>query len=155
MLSARPTGLFANDYTFALDGRPLGILDQSGTFERAEITLEGVPYLLKNERIGRDLLLERDGEVLARASKRLLRRQLTVTIDPDGPTPYQLELEVSGFLVKGGRYTVTRDGRKVGELVKTPFARSASAHFPDDLPLPIRVFLLWIGLMMWRRERSD
>ncbi|MEM6326051.1 MAG: hypothetical protein AAF791_02940 [Bacteroidota bacterium] len=156
MLTATPTGLLSKHFAFARDGRPLGTIRQSGVREKGEIVLDGVPYSFQNQLVGRDFLLESDGRVLARAKKRTLRRAFDVTLDLDGMPPRPLALEVSGAVsfMKGGRYSLSEAGRPLGQIIKTPLARSARATFPDDLPEPVQVFLLWIALMMWRREQS-
>ena len=149
MLTATPTRLLSRNFAFALDGRPLGEIQQANLREKASIVLDGTRYTFANQLLGSDFLLEADGEALARAQKRVLRRAFDVTVGERS-----LALEVSGTLVMGGRYALKEGGRLVGTLSKTPLARSGRAELPDDLPLPVQVWLLWIGLMMWRRERS-
>lgn len=156
MLTAKPTGLLSSDFAFARDGQPLGTIQQSSLREKGTLVLNGIPYTFQNQLLGRDFLLESGGELLARAKKRTLRRAFDVTLAPDGPSPRHLALEVSGAFsfAKGGRYALTENGRKLGEAIKTTFARSARATFDDSLAEPVQVFLLWIALMMWRREQS-
>ena len=31
-------------------------------------------------------------------------------------------------------------------------SRKARVELPDELPLPVRVFVLWLVLLMWKRE---
>lgn len=150
MLTATPTGLFARNYTFALDGQSVGTIEQSGMREKATIEIGGTRYVFSNQLLGSDFLLESNGRPLATARKRTLRRAFGITVGSR-----EFALEVGGTFVKGGRYTLTENGRAVGELVKAPIVRSGRATLPGDLPLPVQVWLLWIGLMMWRRERSN
>jgi len=149
MLTATPTGLLAADFTFGLDGEALGTLRQAKIREKATIELDGVRYTFSNQLIGSDFLLEDESRLLAKAKKRRLRRAFDLTVGTR-----DLALEVGGTFVKGGRYSLSEDGRKIGELVKKPMIRSATARLPDDLPLSVRVWIFWIALMMWRRERS-
>lgn len=149
MLTASPTGLFARNFRFALDDRALGTIEQASLREKATITLDGTTYTFSNQLLGSDFMLEAGGRTLATAEKRTLRRAFDVTAGDR-----RFELIVGGTFVKGGRYALKEGGRTVGTLVKAPLARSGRADLPDDLALPVRVWLLWIGLMMWKRERS-
>lgn len=155
MLTATPTGFLASHFTVARDGEPIGTLRQSSVREKATTTLDGVAYDLQNQLIGKDFLLSSGGRLLARAEKRTFRRAFDVTLDPDGE-PRALALEVGGAFsfAKGGRYTLMENGVRIGEAVKKPLSRSARAVFPDELSEPVQVFLLWIALMMWRREQN-
>lgn len=153
-LFAKPAGLMSDHFVVSDDGVHLCRIDQSGGRERAEFTVHDETYVAKNELLGGDFLLEKAGQLIARADKRTLRRVFDVTVLPATSAERSYELRVGGLIIKGGRYSLEADGRKVGELVKTPFLRSAQATLPEDMPLPVQVFLLWIGLMMWRRERD-
>jgi hypothetical protein len=35
------------------------------------------------------------------------------------------------------------------------FTRACTLEFPDDLPVPVQVFLFWLVALMWRRAASD
>ncbi len=155
MLTAKPTGLLSENFVVSRDGVQLCEFDQAGGRDRAEFVVDGERYIAKNELLGGDFLLENQSQLIARADKRALRRVFDVRIDPGSSAERSYELKVGGLIAKGGRYTLEENGRKVGELVKTPFLRSAQANLPQDVPLPVQVFLLWIGLMMWRRERNS
>ncbi len=155
MLTAKPTGLLSKNFIVSKDGVQLCKIEQSGGRERAEFVADGEKYVAKNELLGGDFLLEHRGQIIARADKRALRRVFDVMINPGSSAERSFELKVGGIFGTGGRYTLEENGRKVGELVKTPFVRSAQANLPQDVPLPVQAFLLWIGLMMWRRERNS
>jgi len=153
MLTAKPTGLLSSDFHLARDGRPLATLRQSAVREKATVTLDGVEYDLRNQLLGRDFLLRREGRLLARADKRAFRYAFDVTVGPEGPAPRTFRYASVGLLV-GGRFRLTEGERTLGEAAKVMLGRTARTSFPDAMPLELEVFLLWIALMMWRRDRN-
>ena len=32
--------------------------------------------------------------------------------------------------------------------------RKAAAGLPDDMPMPVKVFILWLAILLWRREAN-
>ena len=149
MLTATPTGLLAADFTFAQNREPLGTLKQAKIREKAQIELDGTWYTFSNQLIGSSFLLEDESRLLATAKKRRFRRAFDLSVGTR-----DLALEVGGTFIKGGRYSLLEDGRQIGELVKKPLVRSATARLPEDLPLSVRAGIFRIALMMWRRARS-
>lgn len=154
MLTATPKGVFSKTFEIARDGRRVCEIRQRDLREKAEVVLDGAAYVLENQLLGSDFLLRREGRLVARANKRTLRRAFDVTLDPEGAAPRTYAFEVGGLL-KGGRYDLSEAGRAVGSVTKATLGRSARATFPDDVPEAAQVFLLWIALMMWARDRND
>ncbi|MBM3470135.1 MAG: hypothetical protein FJX73_05000 [Armatimonadetes bacterium] len=94
-----------------------------------------------------DFVLESGGAVLARAEKPSAFRRSFV-IEHEGRR-YTLRSR-SAFL----RAFVLLDGSaEVGSI--TPegmLTRRADVTLPLDLPLPVRVFIIWLVLILWRRD---
>ena len=45
------------------------------------------------------------------------------------------------------------DGREIGFIVaEGPLSRRARIELPDDLPLVLTLFLVWLTLLQWKRE---
>jgi hypothetical protein len=45
------------------------------------------------------------------------------------------------------------DEREVGEIAPASlWSRRATARFPDTLALPMQVFLLWLAVLLWKRD---
>jgi hypothetical protein len=155
MLTAKPTGFMSRTFEIARDGRSFGVITQAAMRERAEIVLDGVAYQMQNQLIGSDFLLHSGGQLLARASKRTFRRAFDLEIAPGGTGAREMAYTVNGGMLSGNRYTLSENGTVRGSASKTLFLRDARATFDEDIPEPVQVFLLWIGLMMWRRERES
>ena len=153
MLTATPKGVFSKTFEIARDGRPVCQVKQRDLREKAEVVVGGTAFVMENQLIGSDFLLRSGGRLLARAEKRTLRRAFDVTLDPEGASPRAYAFRVGGLL-KSGRYDLSEAGRPVGSVTKATLGRSARATFPDDVPEAAQVFLLWIALMMWARDRN-
>ena len=62
-------------------------------------------------------------------------------------------MKLSAAHVLSRRYVLERDGRKAGEVAPDGLVtRKLRASFPDDLPLPVRIFLLFLVIILWRRQ---
>ena len=43
--------------------------------------------------------------------------------------------------------------KEIGSLVPAnAWTRKASVDLPKDWPLPVRVFVIWLAIIMWKRE---
>ena len=57
-------------------------------------------------------------------------------------------------------FRVTDESRAVADITlsnwceKGAFTRKAAASLPHDLPLPVRMFIVWVTMISWRREQS-
>jgi hypothetical protein len=101
----------------------------------------------------------------------VLRERFTLIADPGGmlvasvtqrdPMRRAFEVEVGArrlslraeSLLRSG-YLLLEGDQAVGSLRPTgPLRRGGEANLPDDLPLEVCVFLLWIVLLLWRGRR--
>jgi hypothetical protein len=47
------------------------------------------------------------------------------------------------------------NGAPVGTIARTGFFRAKrTADLPDDLPLEVQAFLIWLVLLVWRRQAA-
>ena len=47
------------------------------------------------------------------------------------------------------------DGRAVGAITPaSAWSRRASAELPAALPLPVQVFVVWLAMLLWKREQD-
>jgi hypothetical protein len=102
------------------------------------------------------------------------------TVDRDGRRVAELDIswwrERGELAIDGARYAIARqglvsgdfrltapDGRMVATASKpsreagavTPagaWSRRASATLPDALPLPVQVFVVWLAVLLWKRD---
>jgi hypothetical protein len=150
MLRAVRRGWFSYDLdVFDRAGTPVAKVDLAHWRENAKIEVEGRRYLARHEMWAREFVLEaEDGRTVALADKPSAweRRFL---LDYGGGR-YQLAKESpwrSAFLL-------TREGAGVVGSVRrrSPFGRETVVDLPGELPLEVRVFVLWLTVLMQKRD---
>lgn len=151
MLQVVPTHWYSWDVTVTDESRPVADITLSWWREKGELTIDGATYPLYREApISGDFVLEHAGRVLARAEKPSVFRREFVIRHAD--REYSLRRE-SVFR----RAFVLLDGsQQVGSIApNSAFTRKAAADLPHDLPLPVRMFIVWLTLISWRREQNS
>jgi hypothetical protein len=84
---------------------------------------------------------------LARAENRSLRSRW-FTVEHEGKT----------YILKGqswlGRSVIlVENGQEIGSIVPRGWnTRKAVVKLPDSLPTPVQIFLIWLALIMWKRD---
>jgi hypothetical protein len=141
---------YSSDFTVWLASQPVVDGRVSSWRDKGALTISGVRYdVYRDAWMMGAFLLERHGSVIARAEKpsALLRRYVIRHNDRE----YTLEAR-SAFR----RAFVLLDGSgEIGSIRPTGlFTRGATADLPDDWPLPLRAFAIWLTMMQWRRDRS-
>lgn len=148
MLDAAPKHLFSWDYEVSAGNEPLADIDLSWWGEKATIRIAGQDFRVHRERTfsGR-FLMESDGHVMATAEKpSALRRRMVIDY-----------ANASYDLAPRGLFTRTFDlhsgGAVIGSLsAKGLMTRKMKVDLPESLPLPLRVFVVWLTVMLWRRD---
>jgi hypothetical protein len=107
--------------------------------EKGVIKVGGLHYAVYREgAISGAFILALDSTQLARAEKTSwLSRSFTIKL---GEKTYRLKAEWFGssFILLG-------NGQKVGSLVPHGiFTRKTSVSLPDELPVPVQVFVIWL-----------
>ncbi len=150
MLRVESDSWFSWDFTI-LDGeREVAKLDQSWWSEAAEMEIEGESCRLYREGMMGDFVLEAGGEVSVRAEKPSALRNAFVV--RHGDESFELEKES----VWKQKYSLRRHGRDAGSIAKESWATSnLTADLPEDLPLRVRVFMVWLVLVLWKRENDS
>ncbi|PAP76759.1 hypothetical protein [Rubrivirga marina] len=147
MLTVTPKGAFSTSYAVALDGEPVGQLRLRRFREKATAVLDGDRFTMANQLVGRHFLLKAGRLRVARADKRAFQYAVDVRLgDRGAPLAF-----VSAGVLATGRFVLTDGGEVVGEVVRE--GRGARGAFDVDLPPPVELFLAWIALAMWRRDR--
>ena len=50
---------------------------------------------------------------------------------------------------------VLLDGRAAGVIApRGAWTRRSTADLSDDIPLPVQVFVLWLAVLLWKREQD-
>jgi hypothetical protein len=151
MLQIVPTHWYSWNVTVRDASRPVAAIATSWWREKGTLTIDGVTYRVSREApLFGAFVLEHAGRVLAQAEKpSIFRRAFVIR---HAGRAYTLRPE-SMFR----RAFVLRDGsRPVGSITPTNFlTRKAAADLPDDLPLPVRMFIVWLTVISWRRDQSS
>ena len=150
MLSALPKGWFSWDFSLEdAAGAVAADLHLSSWRQRGTISLPGGPeYRVRRRGVLGPFVLEGpDGSELAHASRpSTFRREFIV------------EHEARHYTLKAGSAfqrdcSVYCDGTLVGRVSPTSwFSRRAMVEIPDDVPFPIRAFMVWLTLLLWQRD---
>ena len=147
MLQLVPSHWFSWDFTVRQGSEILANIDVSGWSEKGVLTIQGTRFLVYREGLFcGDFVLESGDTIVARARK---------------PSAF-----LNSFIVEhaGKQYTLRQhsgpfqllDGdREVGSI--TPegfFTYRASVGMPQDMPLPVQVFIAWLVIILWKRDFS-
>jgi len=119
---------------------------EAGTLELADST-----YRFYRQGAFRGLfIMERNGAVIAHAEKpSALVRSFNVQ---HGGKTYTLEAE-SAFRRK---FVLREAGSTIGSIAPDRACyRDARVDLPVALPLPVRLFMLWLTLLLWKREADS
>ena len=146
MLQLEPTRWFSWAFTVADDGRPLGTLEVSWR-ERGQVHVAGQTFaVVRKGFASSEFRLESGGTVVATATKpSVFRREFAITFS--GRT---LRLRPRSAW---GRALALHEGeREVGDVRRRAWSRRATATVPETLPLPVRFFVLWLAVLIWKRD---
>lgn len=151
-IRARPGHLFSWCFDLDLDETSRVSFDMQWLREGGRFTWAGREYRLSREGAwSGDFLLTADEQALARATKQSIFAR-TFTIHVDGR-----ELTIHAVSWLSRRFELTEQGSVIGVVVPDHlFTRACTVEFPNDLSVPVRVFLFWLVVLMWRRaDRSS
>lgn len=151
MLHLVPRHWYSWDYRVTDASRPVADIALSWWREKGAMTIDGATYQVSREAVmSGDFVLERAGSVLARAEKpSVFRRAFVIRHAGREYTLRPRALFRRAFILMDG-------SRQVGSIAPTgAFTRKAAADLPHDLPLPVRMFIVWLTVISWRREQNS
>jgi hypothetical protein len=150
MLMAVPARWFSWDFAVLEGSQVIAAIDVSWWREEGELAVQGRTFRVYREGLMRGaFVLESAGSVLARAEKPSAFRRAFV-VEHGGRrytfaarSPFQRAFEL-------------RDGSgAVGAIAPLGiFTRRARVDLPEDLPLAVRVFIVWLAVILWRRDAN-
>jgi hypothetical protein len=149
ILGKFPTSIFSTSARLEQDNTLVGELSLSIWREKARLELEDGTYELRREALlSGEFLLEKDGEVFARASKPSILEN-RFEIEAPGRALVLRKLSLWHW-----RYGLFDGDTQIGSISPQPgiFTRRTNIDVPADLPLPTRIFLFWLALIMIRRQ---
>jgi hypothetical protein len=141
-------------YTLTRDGAEIGQIDCGGVRGTAAIVLSSVPggatYTPVIDSVVRGKFhLEANGTPIAGAQAAgFWFRYFNVQA---GTRSYTLTM-ASWF---GRRFALMENGTELGRIgVTNAFSGRCKAELPDDLPLEVQAFLIWLVISTWRRAAA-
>jgi hypothetical protein len=147
MLRAVPKSWFSWDFDVLDGAQTVAEIELAWWAEKGRLTVQGASYeVYRKGWWGGAFVLEAGGAVLARAEKpsAFLR---SYVIEHAGKR-FTLRAE-SPF---GRSFLLVHAPQAIGSLSPEGlFTRRARVDLPEDLPLPLRVFIVWLVLILWRR----
>ena len=150
MLTATPRSMFSWDFTAYEDGIAIADIDMAWFGERAEVTIKGCPYCVRRESVLEGTFaLKRGDEVLARAVKpSMLVRAFEVEFA-------ERRLEMQALAVWSNEFGLFDAGAQIGRIGRVRwFGWETVIDLPNDIALPVQVFLFWLVLILWRRAQA-
>ena len=140
-------------WTFSLmDGSKsvADVVDLSWWSDKGEVTIQGVTYKVYRQRAmsGAFVLESADG-VLARAEKpSVFRRSLVVEHSGRQYTLRATSAFRREFLLLDG-------SKRIGSISPEGiFTRRAAVDLPPTWPLHVRVFIVWLTVMLWKQDEA-
>ena len=151
MLTAVPTRWFSWEFTVNDGPRTVATIDVSWWLEQGTLTVAGIEHRVYREGLlSGSFILEAAGSVVARATKPSAFRR-AFAIDHGGR---RYALQATAMLRR--RMELLDGNRAIGSLSpQGVFTRRADVDLPTDLPLAVRVFVIWLAVILWKRESDS
>lgn len=133
-----------------LDGeRPVAEVYLSSWRERGTLKAEGTDYRVYRESLLGDFLLEQSGSVIARAEKpSMFYRSFIIRYKEKSYTLQARSAFRRAFVLLEGEH-------QIGSIVpKSAFTRNSVVTLPDQWPLPIKSFAIWLTIVHWQRDAN-
>jgi hypothetical protein len=136
------------DYRVMDGDRTLAFLDLSSWRERAEIRIGDLTHRVFRERaMSGDFILDVGGQRLARATKPSIFRD-TMIIHAAGR-----EYTLRKPSVWRRAFVVMDGDRQIGSIAPdSAWTRRATADLPADWPMPVKAFVIWLVVILWKRD---
>ena len=151
MLQLVPTHWYSWNFTVTAGSGHVADIATSWWCERGKLTVDGVTYRVYREApmFGAFVIEDADG-MLARAKKAsVFRREFALH-----HAGRELTLRPTSMFRRA--FALLEGSREVGSVApQSAFARKAAADLPDDLPLPVRAFIVWLVVISWRRGQDS
>jgi len=145
-----PRQWYSWDFSVMSGDRTLAVLDLSSWRERAEIRIGDVTHRVFRESMLGDFIIEAAGRELARATKpSAFRDTMIVHYGGKDYTLRKPSIWRRGFALMDG-------DREIGSIVpESIWSRRAKADLPADWPAPITSFVIWLVIILWRRDANN
>ena len=150
MLQLVPQGWLTWNFDVLEDGRQIARIKVSSLPESGSFSIDGLNYRAYREGMfSGEFFLEQDGQTIARAQK---------------PSAFQNSFDIQ---YSDRIYTLKKEsiiGRSfvllLGDLETGSIrpegllSRKAAVSLPGDMPTPVQVFVMWLVILLWKREAN-
>ncbi len=152
MLRAVRKSWFSYDFdVFDRTGTRVATADLANWRENAKIEVEGRRYLARHETWAKEFVLEgEDGQTVAVAEKPSGWKESFLL--EHGASRYELRKESPWK----SSFVLSREGMGIVGSIRQRsfFGRETPVDLPEELPIEVRVFVLWLVTIMRRRDDS-
>ena len=148
MLEAIPKSWFSWNFKISEDSKKIADLDMSSWREKGELRIDGVSYVVFRKGIlSPTIVLEKNNAELAKATRSSIFRHSFLLV-MEGK---QYTLEKRSFF--GRSIILKNDLGEIGSVSPRGFlSRRAHVDLPENIELPIRIFVIWLALLLWKRD---
>jgi len=150
VLTLAPKNWFTWNFSVRDGARTLADVRLSSWRDAGTLSVEGIEYVVSRETWLGDFLLQQSGPVLARATRpTLFRRSFVITYKERSYTLKAQSMFRRTFVVLDGAE------KEIGSIVPTNmFTRKSVVTLPDDWPLPVESFAMWLTMVHWKRDQG-
>lgn len=150
-LTMVPRRWYAWDYAVTSGDRTVAALDLASWRERADIMIGDTTHRVFRERpMSGDFIIEAAGRELARATKpSAFRDTMIVHYGGKDYTLRKPSIWRRAFALMDGE-------RQIGSIApESAWSRRATADLPPDWPVPIKAFVIWLVIILWKRDAKS
>jgi hypothetical protein len=146
-----PKAWYSWDFDVVGGDRTLATLDLSCWREKADVLIEDVTHrVFREHAMNGDFIIERGGQVLARATKPSAFRHAFL-VNYNGKT-YSLRRPS----VWRRAFALLDGERQIGSVSpNSMWTRDATADLPRDWPMAIKAFVIWLVIILWKRDSDS
>jgi hypothetical protein len=151
MLQATPRNWFSWNFVVSDGEREVADIRLAMLREAGELVVEQNTYRVNREGImSGAFVLQSAGRDLARAEKpSAFQRSFQIVVDGETYTLGAKSAFRRKFVLKDGE-------RPVGSVYPVnAFTRKCIVDLPADIPLPVRVFMVWLVIILWKRDNDS
>jgi hypothetical protein len=146
-----PARWYSWDYTVMNGDRTVAVLELSSWRERAEIVIGDLTHrVFREHAMSGDFIIEAGGRELARATKPSAFRDTMIV--HYGGRDYTLRKAS----IWRRAFVLMDEDRQIGSIAPdNAWTRRATADLPADWPAPITAFVIWLVIILWKRDASS
>jgi hypothetical protein len=151
VLRAIPKSWFSWSFDVSEDGTSVGAVETAWTKERGRLCLGSVTCQLSRRGwLSGAFIVEYEGQVLAEAEKpSAFDRSFIVHYE-------QREIRLAAASPIRRPFVAREGGAEIGSIRPDhAFTRKTTIDLPGDLILPVRLFMFWLAVLMWRRAARN